>query len=68
MALQAKARFPEIDFSKSIMVGNNISDMEFGRNAGMYCIFLTTTIPHVELPHLAIDMSFNSLTDFAKAL
>ena len=68
MALQAKARFPEIDFSKSIMVGNNISDMEFGRNAGMYCIFLTTTIPHVELPHPAIDMSFNSLTDFAKAL
>lgn len=68
MALQAKAKFPEIDFSKSIMVGNNISDMEFGRNAGMYCIFLTTTIPHVELPHLAIDMSFNSLTDFAKAL
>lgn len=68
MALQAKARFPEIDFSKSIMVGNNISDMEFGRNAGMYCIFLTTTIPHVELPHPAIDMSFNSLADFAKAL
>ena len=68
MALQAKARFPEIDFSKSIMVGNNISDMEFGRNAGMYCIFLTTTIPHVELPHPAIDMSFNALTDFAKAL
>ncbi|WP_276502727.1 HAD-IIIA family hydrolase [Terrimonas pollutisoli] len=68
MALQARARFPEIDFSKSIMVGNNISDMEFGRNAGMYCIFLKTTIPHIELPHPAIDMSFNSLTDFAKAL
>ena len=68
MALQAKAKFPEIDFSKSIMVGNNISDMEFGRNAGMYCIFLKTTIPNVQLPHPAIDMSFNSLTDFAKAL
>ena len=31
MALKAKADLPEIDFSKSIMVGNNLSDMEFGR-------------------------------------
>ena len=35
MALQAKADFPDIDFAKSIMVGDSESDMEFGRRAGM---------------------------------
>ena len=68
MAFKAMQQFPEIDLSKSIMIGNNISDMEFGRNAGMYTIFLKTTIPDVELPHPAIDLAFNSLPDFAKAL
>lgn len=68
MALKAKDQFPEIDFSRSIMIGNNISDMEFGRNSGMYTIFLKTTTPDIVLPHPDIDLAFNSLTDFAKAL
>lgn len=68
MAHAARQDFPAIDFSRSIMVGNNISDMEFGRNAGMYTVFLTTTNPEQELPHPAIDMAFSSLYDFAKHL
>jgi D-glycero-alpha-D-manno-heptose 1-phosphate guanylyltransferase len=68
MAVKARQQFPEIDFSRSIMVGNNISDMEFGRNAGMYTVFLKTTTPEITLPHPAIDLAFNSLPDFAKAL
>lgn len=43
MALQAKAEYPEIDFSKSVMIGNSPSDILFGKNAGMKTIFLTTT-------------------------
>lgn len=35
MAFQAQADFPDIDFSRSIMVGDTPSDMEFARNAGM---------------------------------
>ncbi len=42
MALQAKADFNEIDFSKSIMVGDSKSDMEFGQNAGMKTIFISS--------------------------
>ncbi len=42
MAVQAKNRFPEIDFSKSIMVGDSHSDMEFGTNAGMKTIFVSS--------------------------
>ena len=32
MGLQAGKDFPDIDFSKSIMIGNTLSDMKFGRN------------------------------------
>ena len=68
MAFQAKVHYPDIDLSKSIMVGNNISDMQFGRNAGMRTVFLTTTIPDIHLPHPDIDLSFDSLEALAKAL
>jgi histidinol-phosphate phosphatase family protein len=68
MAFKAQKDFPGIDLSKSIMVGNNLSDMEFGRNAGMCTVFLRTTSPDQSLPHPSIDLSYNSLYDFAKAL
>ena len=69
MAFEAKKDFPGIDFSKSIIVGNNLSDMQFGRNAGgMTTVFLTTTDPNIGLPHPAIDLSFRDLVSFAKAL
>jgi D-glycero-alpha-D-manno-heptose 1-phosphate guanylyltransferase len=68
MALQAKNDFPSIDLSKAIMVGNKPSDMQFGRNAGMYTVYLRTTHPDQLLPHSDIDLAFDSLADFAKAL
>ncbi len=68
MALQAAKDFPSIDFSKSVMVGNKPSDMQFGRNAGTYTIYLKTTHPEQPLPHPDIDLAFDSLVDFAKAL
>ncbi|MFY7963866.1 MAG: D-glycero-alpha-D-manno-heptose-1,7-bisphosphate 7-phosphatase [Chitinophagaceae bacterium] len=68
MALQAKIDFPTIDFSKSIMVGNKLSDMEFGRNAGINTVFLATTNPETPFPHPAIDVRFNDLLAFTKAI
>ncbi|MEP6750231.1 MAG: HAD-IIIA family hydrolase [Bacteroidota bacterium] len=68
MALKAKADLPGVDFSKSVMVGNNISDMEFARNTGMHAVFLTTTQPDLPMPHPAIDLTFNTLLKFAQAL
>jgi len=68
MALKAKADFPDIDFNKSIIVGNNISDMEFGRNTGMHTVFVRTTQPDLPLPHPFIDLAFNDLLKFASAL
>lgn len=67
MAFQAKADFPDIDFSKCIMVGNRMSDMKFGRNAGMHTVFLATTHPETPFPDPMIDARFNSLFEFAQA-
>ena len=39
MAYLAATDFPDVDFAKSIMVGNKPSDMQFGRAAGMHTVF-----------------------------
>ena len=68
MAHQAKADFPHIDFSKSIMVGNKLSDMEFGRNIGAKTVFIPTTNPETPFPHPFIDDRLNSLYALAQQL
>jgi len=68
MAWQAKKDFPQIDFSKSIMAGNKLSDMQFARNAGMHSLFIASTNPEIILPHKLIDARYNSLFEFATAI
>lgn len=43
MAFLARNDFPEIDFSKSVMVGDKVSDMEFGKSTGMITVYLSAT-------------------------
>jgi len=68
MAHRAFLEFPEIDPNKALVVGNKLSDMRFGRNAGIFTVFAATTNPDTPFPHPDIDFRFNSLADFAKAL
>ncbi len=68
MAFHAKNYFDSIDLSRSVIIGNKPSDMLFGKNAGIYSVFLATTNPDVPFPHPDIDLRFDSLPDFAKAL
>lgn len=68
MAAQAKEDFPEIDFKKSIIVGNSLSDMEFGKRMAMGTVFLTTKHEPFELPNDLIDQQFNSLLSWARTL
>lgn len=68
MGWQAKQEFPEIVFEKSIMVGNTLSDMGFGKNLNMKNVFLTTTHPDVDRNNPNIDMFFDSLFEFATIL
>ena len=59
MALKAKADFPEIDLSKSVMVGDSMSDMIFGRAAGMKTIYISDE----DRLDPSIDLNFRSLND-----
>lgn len=60
----AKADFPEIDFNKTIMVGDSVSDMEFGRNVGTKCFFLNT----IDIDARLIDGRIQSLQDLLSYL
>lgn len=64
MALQAKKDFPEIDFSKSIMIGDSESDIEFGMKLGMKTIMLT----NVRNISTKADYIFNNLQTVAREL
>ena len=64
MGLKAKSDFPEIEFSKSIIVGDSISDMEFGKNLGMKTVFIGDKSKYEEVGCL---LNFNSLIDFYKS-
>ncbi len=63
MGLMAQARFPEIDFSQSIMVGDSPSDMEFAARLGMVRVFIHN--PGEEMPEPgSYDLCFGSLMEF----
>lgn len=68
MGLQAREDFPEIDFSKSMMVGNSLSDMAFGKRLGMHTVFVTTKMDPFDLPNDLIDEQFPTLQAWAKNL
>lgn len=40
MALQAKEEFSNIEFDKSLMVGDTLSDMQFGKRLGMTTVLI----------------------------
>lgn len=69
MARKAKIDFPEIDFKKSVMIGDALTDMEFGKNLGMVTIFIADSgnEKREEHTHL-IDMTFPDLISIAKLL
>ncbi|MFD3408611.1 HAD-IIIA family hydrolase [Aquirufa sp. HETE-83D] len=41
MAIKSQNDYPLIDFNKSVMVGDSISDMQFGNRLGMKCIYIS---------------------------
>lgn len=61
MALQALQDYPGIDFNRSVMIGNNFSDMRFGKAMGMRTVFLHTTNEKQLLPNEWIDEQFEGL-------
>lgn len=68
MGLQAQEDFPVIDFKRSVMIGNSLSDMEFGKRLNMRTVFLTTKHEPFSLPHDLIDEQYSSLYAWATRL
>ena len=66
MALQAKNDFPEINFKKSIIVGDSISDMEFGNKLGMLKIFISKDKNLIKKNIEVIDFNYSGLAEFAE--
>ncbi len=64
MAEKAKHDFPDIDFKKSLIVGDSVSDIQFGKNAGM------KTVLHKSQEDVSIeaDLKVESLLEFAEML
>ena len=73
MAMQAKADFPEIEFSRSVIVGDAMSDMEFGARLGMVKVFIDDGGADSSLKEgirvdIKPDFQFDSLKSFVDSL
>lgn len=71
MAFQAQRDFPGIQFGQSVMVGDSVSDMEFGSRLGMYTVFITSKQGEEQLlesSDCTINARFSSLAEFAASL
>jgi histidinol-phosphate phosphatase family protein len=66
MGHAACRQFPDIDPARSVMIGNTMSDMEFGRNLGSYTVFLPTTRPDTNPLDHRIDAFLPSLPEFTR--
>lgn len=63
MLLKAKNDFHEIDFSKSIMVGDSVSDMEMASGLRLYKVWIGEKIPS----YINAHYYFNNLFDFSNS-
>ncbi len=54
MAFEAQEVFPNIDFQKSIMVGDTNTDILFGKKLGMYTVLVASIEKVKETPDLTI--------------
>ena len=64
MAEMAKLEFPEIEFNRSIMVGDTDSDISFGKNLGMKTVRIKT----VEPISVEADFTCDSLAELSKMI
>jgi len=68
MGLRARKEFPGIQFRKSVMAGDSLSDMLFGRRLGMKTVFLSGNMHDLRKGHKLIDFNFPDLWTFAETI
>lgn len=64
MGLLAQQDFPEIDFNRSVMIGDSDSDIAFGRRLGMKTVYIDAT----GMEHNEADSTQRSLLDAIKTI
>lgn len=68
MAFQAKREYPKVDFSRSLMVGDALSDVEFAHNAGIFPVYLDGKV-HAESQVMMYNpLCCKNLEDFVGVL
>jgi len=68
MALKARREFPDIRFRQSVMAGDSLTDMLFGRRLGMKTVFLSENISDLRKGYKLIDYTYPDLITFAQQL
>ncbi len=66
MGLKAKKQFKQICFKDSIMVGDSLSDLIFGKRLEMHTVHIADTNTEARNHPKRIDFRFNNLLEFAK--
>lgn len=69
MGFQAAEDFPDIEFRKSLMVGDSISDMEFGYKLGMKNVLVKRSVQQTSTNQsMMVDMELASISELATYL
>jgi len=68
MGLKAKRDFPDIIFKKSIMAGDSLSDMKFGRRLQMTTVWISSDLALPRNHPKMVDFTFNDLKTFSQHL
>lgn len=67
MALRARKQFPQINFRKSLIAGDSLSDMLFGKRVGMKTVFLSDDPAPAKKNHRLIDFCYSDLKALAES-
>ncbi|MCX6307135.1 MAG: HAD family hydrolase [Bacteroidetes bacterium] len=68
MALKARRQFPEIRLNRSVMAGDSLSDMIFGKRAGMPTVLILPDATLARRHPRLVDFIFPDLISMADAL
>ena len=68
MALKARRQFPGIRFNRSVMAGDSLSDMIFGKRIGMVTVLISHDTSLAKIHPRKIDYLYPNLISLAHAL
>ena len=63
MGIRAKLDFTNIDFTRSVMIGDSLSDMNFGRKLGITCYMVNKGLVNSKIPNY--EKQFKTLNEWA---